>query len=78
VTLHDAVQAWILVTSMAAIWCVARTDSWHRWGYVFGLASEPGWFYAAWQSGQWGTLLLCAWWSWSWGVGAWRRFGRKQ
>lgn len=73
-TPHDFAQAWVFVTSALAVYCVARTDRWHRWGYVFGLASEPGWFYAAWIADQWGTLLLAMWWSYSWGMGAWRRF----
>lgn len=74
-TWHNAAQLWVLLTSSAAVYCVARTDKWHRWGYVFGLLSEPGWFYAAWIAQQWGTLLLTIWWSYSWCTGAWRRFG---
>jgi hypothetical protein len=69
-------QLWLLVTSMAAVWCVARADRWHRWGFVAGLASEPSYLYTSWVSGQWGIFLLTLWWTWYWGVGAWRRFGK--
>jgi len=76
--LHHFAQAWVLVTSMLAVWAVARTDEWHKWGFVFGLASEPGFLYASWTSGQWGILLLTAWWTWYWGVGAYRRFRKNE
>ena len=75
--MDDLAQAWLLVTSMLAVWCVARTDRWHRWGFVAGLASEPAFLYSSWTSGQWGILLLTAWWTWYWAVGAWRRFGTR-
>lgn len=73
-SLHDFIQAWVLMFSCLAIWCVARTDRWHRWGYVFGAVSEPAWLWAAWESQQWGVLLLCGWWGYYWIVGAYRRF----
>lgn len=76
-TIHNAMQAYVFATSMMAVWCVARTDRWHRWGYIAGLMSEPAWFYFAWITQSWGILLLTVWWSWSWGVGAWRRFGKQ-
>lgn len=75
-TLHNAMQLYVFVFSMMAVWCVARTDRWHRWGYVFGLLSEPAWAYFAWTTDSWGIMLLTAWWSWSWSVGIVRRFGR--
>lgn len=78
-TFFDFVQAYVVVTSMAAVWAVARTDRWHRWGYVAGVASEPAWLYIAITANpvQWGILLLTVWWTWYWTVGAWRRFGKN-
>lgn len=73
-TWHNLAQAWVLITSSLAVFLVARTDKWHRWGYVFGLLSEPGWFAAALMAEQWGTVLLAVWWTYSWGLGAYRRF----
>lgn len=71
---HDFVQAYVLVCSGLAVWLVARTDRWQRWGYVFGLLSEPGWLYSAWKAGQWGVVMLVAWYAYSWATGALRRF----
>ena len=69
--LDHLAQLVILVPSMAAVWAVARTDHWQRWGYVFGLLSEPGFLYSSVSTGQWGIILLTAWWTYYWGVGAW-------
>jgi hypothetical protein len=77
--LHHLAQAWVLCTSCLAVYFVARTEpNLNRWGYVFGLASEPGWMYASWVADQWGTFLLTIWWSYYWGVGAWRRFKKDE
>lgn len=73
-TWHNAIQAYVFVFSALAVYCTARVDRWHRWGFVFGLASEPAWFYFAWLTDSWGILALTVWWSWSWAQGAWRRF----
>lgn len=32
--------------------------SWQRWACVFGLASQPFWFYSAWKAEQWGIVFL--------------------
>jgi hypothetical protein len=72
--LDHLAQLVILVPSAVAVWAVARTDKWHRRGFLFGLASEPGFLYASVTTGQWGVLLLTAWWTWYWGVGAYRRY----
>ena len=72
--MHDIAQAYVLITSALAVYCVARTDKWNKWGYVFGLASEPAWMYSAYIADQWGTMLLAVWWSYSWAMGAYRRF----
>lgn len=80
VVMHNLAQAWVLVTSSAAVTMVARTDSWHRWGYVMGFASEPGWLYSATMASpiQWAVVLLTVWWAYYWGIGAWRRFRKSE
>ncbi|UBB15475.1 hypothetical protein [Comamonas odontotermitis] len=40
-----------------------------RWASVFGLVGQPLWFYAAWQSEQWGIFALCFLYTLSWGNG---------
>jgi hypothetical protein len=78
VSLHNWCQLYLLITSALAIWCVARTDKWHRWGFIFGLISEPGWVYAAITADQWGVTILAAFWTFSWAVGAYRRFHKAE
>lgn len=73
-TMHDFMQTWVLLCSGTAVWLVARTDKWQRWGYILGLLSEPAWLYGAWKAQQWGVILLVAWYCYSWSCGAWRRF----
>ena len=51
-----------------------RYRSLAKWGFVLGLASEPVWAYSASRAGQWGVVLLCAWWGACWGIGAYRCF----
>ena len=48
-------------------------------GYVFagavcGLLSEPGFFYASYKSRLWSMWVLSAWWTFWWGVMAWRNW----
>ena len=40
-----------------------------RWAPVFGLIGQPFWFYAAWESQQWGIFALCLLYTLSWGKG---------
>lgn len=40
-----------------------------RWASIFGLAGQPFWFYAAWQSEQWGIFALCFLYTASWAKG---------
>lgn len=40
-----------------------------RWASIFGLLGQPFWFYAAWQSEQWGIFALCILYTLSWGKG---------
>lgn len=78
--LHHFAQAWMLLFSCLSVYCVARQDRWHRWGFVFGLTSEPAYIYVsiATDPVQWGILLLTLWWTWQWGVGGWRRFRKNE
>lgn len=53
-----------------------------RYACLFGLASQPFWFYAAWKTGQWGVGLLSLLYTLAWGRGVlllWqRRIDRQQ
>ena len=40
-----------------------------RWASVFGLVGQPFWFYAAWDTQQWGIFALCVLYTITWGKG---------
>lgn len=44
-------------------------QQWRRWACIFGLASQPFWFYATWKAGQWGIFALCWLYALSWARG---------
>ena len=47
----------------------SELDSRRRWASVFGLLGQPFWFFAAWQSQQWGIFVLSFLYTASWGKG---------
>ncbi|WP_373078629.1 hypothetical protein [Zhongshania sp.] len=52
-------QVWIAVFGVAAIWLsMSPNQKTARWGCVFGLLGQPGWFYETWIAGQWGIFAL--------------------
>lgn len=63
------VQTGIVLFSCAAIWFVGRREDWKRWGYIFGLCSQPFWFITVIKNEQWGILLLTIWYTYSWAQG---------
>jgi len=62
-------QIWIGVFGTTAIWMVGRLEHWRRWGFIFGLMSQPAWIYTAIKNEQWGILVLSFWYTYSWGQG---------
>jgi hypothetical protein len=49
----------IMVLGSLAAWLTQDTRAaWRRWACIFGLLSQPFWFYACWRSGQAGLLLM--------------------
>ena len=67
--LDDIIQFFILFFSAAAIWFVGRKESWSRWGYIFGIISQPFWLYATFMDQQWGMFTLSLVFSYSWSQG---------
>ena len=45
--------------------------SWRRWAPVFGLLSQPFWFYATWRAEQWGVFVLSLLYAAAWAHGFW-------
>lgn len=64
-------QVGIMIFGCSAIWLVGRTEHWRRWGYIFGLLSQPFWFYTAVVHHQWGVVALSCWYSYAWSQGIW-------
>lgn len=70
-------QLAIFIFGGLAVFLLARSDKWQKWGYLSGLISEPFWIYAAWQADQWAVILLALWWAVWYAVGFYRRLGDK-
>lgn len=59
VSYHDFWQAWIVFFSLGAAFLTTSKDREARkFGFMLGLLSQPGWFYATWTADQWGNLLM--------------------
>ena len=75
----DWTQLFIAIFGVSAIWFVNEPKAKiARWGPVFGLISQPFWFYMAWAQGDWGILILCFFYTWGWGKGFWKFWVKKE
>jgi hypothetical protein len=54
-----------------------RRESVRRYACLFGLASQPFWFYATYQAGQWGIFALSFLYALSWLRGFRQHWWRK-
>lgn len=53
------VQIAITLLGPTAIWLSqSRSVRFQRWACIVGLVSQPFWFWAAWDSGQWGVFVV--------------------
>jgi hypothetical protein len=60
-------QIGIACTGVVAIWLSQDTRlNWRRWSCIFGLLSQPFWFYSAWKAQQWGIFGISFFYTWSW------------
>lgn len=48
----------LTIFSLIAVYCVTGRGALQRWGPIFGLLSQPFWFYATWRAEQWGMFGL--------------------
>lgn len=54
-------QTAIALLGPTAIWLSqSRSPRFQRWACIVGLAGQPFWFWAVWDSGQWGVAVVCA------------------
>jgi len=63
------IQIMIVSTGAAAIWFMARLESWRRWGFIIGLVGQPFWLYVTFTSKQWGMFTLSLWYTYTWCLG---------
>lgn len=70
-------QIFILIFGCTAIWLVSRKDKWKRYGYIFGLCSQPFWIYTSYANQQWGILALCFFYTYSWTQGIYNYWIKK-
>lgn len=75
----DFSQLGIMFFGASAIWFVGRREDWRRWGYIFGLLSQPFWIYPSIVNEQWGILVMTLFYTYSWCQGIynfWIKDGR--
>jgi nicotinamide riboside transporter PnuC len=63
-------QSGLAFLGIISIILVARKN---KWGFVFGLLSQPFWFITSFLNGQWGIFILSIFYtvSWTYGVYEW-------
>ena len=65
-------QTAIALLGPVAIWLSqSRSVRYQRWACVVGLASQPFWFYALWDGGQWGVAVVAIVCALAWLKGLW-------
>jgi hypothetical protein len=63
-------QIGIAVCGLTAVFLSQDSrESWRKWACIFGLIGQPFWFYATWQAEQWGIVVLCFFYTYSWARG---------
>jgi hypothetical protein len=63
-------QVIIGVTGVTAIWLTQqKREGWKKYACLFGMASQPFWFYSSYIAEQWGIFTLCAFYTYSWWLG---------
>jgi nicotinamide riboside transporter PnuC len=67
-------QVGISMFGIVAIILVSRKN---KWGFVFGLLSQPFWFITSYINHQWGVFIVSIIYLISWGYGIHKWFGKK-
>lgn len=66
-----ASQGVIFTFGLASIILVARKN---KWGFIFGLATQPFWFITSYLHQQWGVFFVTIAYTASWAYGAYNWF----
>lgn len=70
-TLDTIAQIGIAIFGVTAIILVAKKN---KWGFVFGLASQPFWLITSYLNRQWGVFFLSVIYVFSWALGVYEWF----
>lgn len=65
-------QIGVALFGVTAVALSQMGPKWHRYACIFGLLSQPFWFYATWTAGQWGIFALCFLYTFAWLNGFYR------
>lgn len=68
-------QGGIFIFGVIAIILVARKN---KWGFVFGLLSQPFWYITATQNHQWGIVLVSIVYTGGWAYGIYQWFYKNK
>jgi nicotinamide riboside transporter PnuC len=67
----SVMEIFILLFGCTAIWLVGRHEPWRRWGYIFGLCSQPFWFIVLYRAKKYAVMGMSVLYSYSWAQGVW-------
>lgn len=70
-------QIVILIFGVPALWLVGRREPWRRWGFLFGLIAQIGWYYTTIINQQTGILILNILYTYCWIQGIYFGFIKK-
>ena len=59
-------QIFIALTGVIAIYLSQSSGDKVKYACLFGLASQPFWFYSAYIANQWGIFILCIFYTFAW------------
>ena len=68
------IQIFLFILSVSAMFLISRTESWKKWGYPIGLASQPFWIISSVQNETWGILALSCCYTITWIMGIYNYF----
>lgn len=68
------IQVILFILSITAMYLIARTDKWKKWGYPIGLSSQPFWFLTTIPAKQYGLIALSSCYTIIWCFGIYNYF----
>jgi len=68
-------QLFIAVFGVSAIILTQQSnEKLKKYACIFGLVGQPFWFYSAYVAEQWGIFILCAFYTYAWGLGVYNNW----